>query len=61
MILVAVLLEELKYNLRKGIFVNLILAVQFAVFFWQGTMLSSYYLEMPTGGGGLENIPGDYD
>ena len=57
----AVLLEELKYNLRRGIFVNLILAVQFAVFFWQGTMLSSYYLEMPTGGGGLENIPGDYD
>ena len=46
MILVTVLLEELTYNLRKGIFVNLILAVQFAVFFWQGTMLSTYFLEM---------------
>ena len=55
-----VLLEELTYNLRKGIFVNLILAVQFAVFFWQGTMLSTYFLEMSVDSGGLDSVPGDY-
>lgn len=60
MILVTVLLEELIYNLRKGIFVNLILAVQFAVFFWQGTMLSTYFLEMSVDSGGLDSVPGDY-
>ena len=60
MILVTVLLEELTYNLRKGIFVNLILAVQFAVFFWQGTMLSTYFLEMSVDSGGLDSVPGDY-
>ena len=60
MILVTVLLEELTYNLRKGIFVNLILAVQFAVFFWQGTMLSTYFLEMSVDSGGLDSVTGDY-
>ena len=32
--------EELKHNLKKGFFINLILAVQFAVLFWQGETLT---------------------
>ena len=56
------MLEELKFNLKTGLFVNLILIVQFAVFFWQGTIISSYFLEMPAGpGGGFDSASGDYD
>lgn len=56
------MLEELKFNLKTGLFVNLILIVQFAVFFWQTTIISSYFLEMPAGpGGGFDSAAGDYD
>lgn len=56
------MLEELKFNLKTGLFVNLILIVQFAVFFWQSTIISSYFLEMPAGpGGGFDSAAGDYD
>lgn len=56
------MLEELRFNLKTGLFVNLILIVQFAVFFWQGTIISSYFLEMPAGpGGGFDSASGDYD
>lgn len=40
--------DELKYNIRKNSVVNLILIVQFVIFFWQSTMISSYFLDMPT-------------
>lgn len=50
--------EELRHNLKKGIFINLILAVQFAVLFWQGTNIASYFLDLPTSFS-TENIRGD--
>ena len=50
--------EELKHNLKKGFFINLILAVQFAVLFWQGTNIASYFLDLPTTFS-TENIRGD--
>lgn len=52
--------EELGYNLKKGIFINIILAVQFAVFFWQGTMLSTYFLEMRSLDWRADSVPGNY-
>ena len=56
----AAVFEELRYNLKKGIFINIILAVQFAVFFWQGTMLSTYFLDMRSSGWGAGSVPGNY-
>ena len=50
--------EELKHNLKRGFFINLILAVQFAVLFWQGTNIASYFLDLPTTFS-TENIRGD--
>lgn len=42
------ILDELRYNIRKNSVVNLILIVQFVIFFWQSTIISSYFLDMPT-------------
>lgn len=56
----AAVFEELRYNLKKGIFINIILAVQFAVFFWQGTTLSTYFLDMRSSGWGAGSVPGNY-
>lgn len=37
--------EELRHNLASGILITLILAVQFGIFFWQGTTVASYFLD----------------
>ena len=50
--------DELKHNLKKGVFINLILAVQFAVLFWMSTMIASYFLNMPVSFS-TENIRGE--
>lgn len=38
--------EELWHNLRSGAAVNLILILLFALFFWQGTVISSYFADI---------------
>ena len=52
------LFDELRYNIKNSVFVNVILIIQFILFFWQSTMILSYFLDMPL----YEfpwNIPGD--
>ena len=41
------LLDELKYNIKNSAFINVILIIQFILFFWQSTMILSYFLDMP--------------
>lgn len=41
------LLDELKYNIKNSTFINVILIIQFILFFWQSTMILSYFLDMP--------------
>lgn len=41
------IVEELWHNLKSGVFVNLILIVLFTLFFWQGTAISSYFVDIP--------------
>lgn len=41
-------LSELWHNLKSGIPVNLILIAQLVLFFWMSTVISSYFLDMPT-------------
>ena len=50
--------DELGHNIKNGVFINVILIIQFILFFWQSTMILSYFLDMPL----YEfpwNIPGD--
>ena len=41
------ILDELRYNIKNSTFINLILIIQFILFFWQSTMILSYFLDMP--------------
>ena len=41
-------LSELWHNLKYGALVNLILIAQLVLFFWMSTVISSYFLDMPT-------------
>ena len=40
-------LDELRYNIKSGAFVNLALILQFVLFFWISTTISSYFLDIP--------------
>ena len=51
--------EELKHNLSGSVLVTLVLIAQFAVFFWQGTLIASYVADTSTES--LSNsVQGDY-
>lgn len=51
--------EELKHNLSGSVLVTLVLIAQFAVFFWQGTLIASYFADTSTES--LSNsVQGDY-
>ena len=52
--------EELWHNLKSGVFVNLILIVLFTLFFWQGTAISSYFVDIPIGSSGSRQADGLY-
>lgn len=41
-------LSELWYNIKNGASVNFILIAQLVLFFWMSTVISSYFLDMPT-------------
>lgn len=41
-------LSELWHNLKNGALINLILIAQLVLFFWMSTVISSYFLDMPT-------------
>ena len=51
--------EELKHNLSGGVLVTLVLIAQFAVFFWQGTLIASYFADTSTESLSL-SVQGDY-
>ena len=51
--------EELKHNLSGGVLVTLVLIAQFAVFFWQGTLIASYFADTSTQSLSL-SVQGDY-
>ena len=51
--------EELKHNLSGGVMVTLVLIAQFAVFFWQGTLIASYFADTSTQSLSL-SVQGDY-
>lgn len=40
-------LDELRYNIKSSAFVNLALIIQFVLFFWITTTISSYFLDIP--------------
>ena len=48
------LFDELRYNIKNSVFINVILIIQFILFFWQSTMILSYFLDMP-----LDEISGN--
>ena len=54
------IVEELWHNLKSGVFVNLILIVLFTLFFWQGTAISSYFVDIPMGSSGSRQADGLY-
>ena len=54
------IVEELWHNLKSGVFVNLILIVLFTLFFWQGTAISSYFVDIPIGSSGSRQADGLY-
>ena len=54
------IVEELWHNLKSGVFVNLILIVLFTLFFWQGTAISSYFVDIPMGASGSRQADGLY-
>ena len=39
--------DELRHNIKNSVFINVILIIQFILFFWQSTMILSYFLDMP--------------
>ena len=51
--------EELKHNLSGSVLVTLVLIAQFAVFFWQGTLIASYFADTSTESLSL-SVQGDY-
>ena len=46
--------DELRHNIKNSVFINVILIIQFILFFWQSTMILSYFLDMP-----LDEISGN--
>ena len=54
------IVEELWHNLKSGVFVNLILIVLFTLCFWQGTAISSYFVDIPMGSSGSRQADGLY-
>ena len=36
-------LDELRHNIKNSVFINVILIIQFILFFWQSTMILSYF------------------
>ena len=52
--------EELWHNLRSGTSVNLILILLFALFFWQGTVISTYFADITSSSAPGRQKNGEY-
>lgn len=44
----SVIIKETVFNIKRSLFFNIILVFQFAFVFWQLTIISSYYLDIPS-------------